>query len=152
ATAFLAMNAVFGRFFDVDPVEALEPGATEARAPAERFVLDAQTHHVAAPRQFPPLLRLRALGRQWNAALSGDRGTMDELYLANYIREVFRDPEPDVAGLSGIPAATDAANILPPDEMARTREVVNQLAASRRLVIHGLVSPNKGPADLDEMR
>ena len=152
AAAFLAFNAVFGRVFDVDPVEALESAATEARAPAGQFVFDIQTHHVAAPRQFPPLLRLRALGRQWNAALHQDRGTMDELYLANYIKEIFLDSDTTVAVLSGIPSATDASNILPPDEIARTLDVINQLAASQRLVAHGLVTPNKGPADLDEMR
>ena len=75
AAAFLAFNAVFGRVFDVDPVEAMESAAADARKPAGQFVFDIQTHHVAAPRQFPPLLRLRALGRQWNPALTQDRGT-----------------------------------------------------------------------------
>jgi len=152
AAAFLAFNAVFGRVFDVDPVEAMECAAADARKPAGQFVFDIQTHHVAAPRQFPPLLRLRALGRQWNPALAQDRGTMDELYLANYIKEIFLDSDTTVAVLSGIPSATDARNILPPDEMARTRDVINQLAASQRLVAHGLATPNKGPRDLDEMR
>jgi predicted TIM-barrel fold metal-dependent hydrolase len=77
---------------------------------------------------------------------------MADLYLENYIREVFLDSDTTVAVLSGIPSATDATSILPPDEMARTREVVNRLAASRRLLAHGLVAPNKGPADLDAMR
>jgi predicted TIM-barrel fold metal-dependent hydrolase len=69
ASAFLALNAVFGRFFDVDPVEALEPAAADARKPPDQFVFDVQTHHVAAPRQFPQLLGLRRLGRPWNTAL-----------------------------------------------------------------------------------
>jgi predicted TIM-barrel fold metal-dependent hydrolase len=77
---------------------------------------------------------------------------MADLYLENFIREVFLESDTAVAVLSGIPAATDATNILPPDEMARTREVVNRLAASRRLLAHGLVAPNKGAADLDAMR
>jgi hypothetical protein len=73
AATLLAFNAVFGRVFKVDPVEALESAAANARKPAGRFVFDIQTHHVASPRQFPPLLRLRALGRQWNPALAQDR-------------------------------------------------------------------------------
>ena len=152
AAAFLAFNAVFGRVFDVDPVEALESAAADERKPAGQFVFDIQTHHVASPRQFPPLLRLRALGRQWNPALAQDRGTMDELYLANYIKEIFLDSDTTVAVLSGIPSSTDATNILPPDDMASTRDVINQLAASQRLVAHGLITPNKGPSDLDEMK
>jgi uncharacterized protein len=152
AAAFLAFNAVFGPVFDVDPVEALESAAADERKPAGQFVFDIQTHHVASPRQFPPLLRLRALGRQWNPALAQDRGTMDELYLANYIKEIFLDSDTTVAVLSGIPSSTDATNILPPDDMASTRDVINQLAASQRLVAHGLITPNKGPSDLDEMK
>jgi len=51
AAAFLALNSVFGRFFAVDPVEALEPAAADARKPAGQFIFDVQTHHGATPRQ-----------------------------------------------------------------------------------------------------
>ena len=152
AAGFLALNAVFGRFFEVDPVEALEPAAADARKPAGQFIFDIQTHHVATPRQFPWLLGLRRLGRPWNPELGRDRGTMDDIYLENYIKEVFLDSDTTVAVISGIPSETDEGNILPPGRMAETRDVVNRLAASQRLVAHGLVAPNKGPSDLDEMR
>jgi len=152
ATAFLVMNRVFGRVFDVDPAEAREPAATAARRPVGRFVFDVQTHHVAAPRQMTQLLGLRRQGRRWNPDLERDRGTMEDLYLENFIKEVFLDSDTDVALLSGIPSATDEANILPPDQMAATREIVNRLTASRRMLAHGLIAPNKGPQDLDEMR
>src|SRR6185436_19195334 len=65
AAAFLAFNAVFGRVFEVDPVEALESAAADARPPVGQFVFDIQTHHVATPRQFPALLALRQVGRRW---------------------------------------------------------------------------------------
>jgi predicted TIM-barrel fold metal-dependent hydrolase len=152
AAAFLAFNTVFGRVFEVDPVEALETAAADARKPSGQFVFDIQTHHVAAPRPATFALNLRRSGRRLNPELAKDRGTMDEVYLENYIKEVFLDSDTDVAVISGIPSATDATNILPPDEMARTRDVINQLTASRRLVAHGLITPNKGPRDLDEMR
>jgi predicted TIM-barrel fold metal-dependent hydrolase len=152
AAAFLAMNAVFGRFFEVDPVEAQERAAADTAKPKDQFVFDIQTHHVAAPRNFPQLLGLRRMGRMWNVALDRDRGTMDDLYLANYIKEVFLDSDTTVAVISGIPSITEAGNILPPEKMAETRDVVNQLAASQRMVAHGLIAPNKGPGDLDEMR
>jgi uncharacterized protein len=151
ASAFLALNTVFGRFFDVTPVEALEAAAADERKPSDQFVFDIQTHHVAAPRQFPGLLGARRVGRRWNPALERDRGTMDDLYLENYIKEIFLDSDTTVAVLSGIPSATEARNILPPDKMAETRDIVNRLAASQRLVAHGLITPNK-PGDLDEMR
>jgi len=152
AAAFLAMNTVFGRFFDVDPVEALEPAAFAERSPGGQFVFDVQVHHVAAARQFPSLLQLRARGRSLNPELQHDRGTMEDLYLENFIKEVFLDSDTTVAMISGIPSASEAGNILPPAKMAETREILNRLAASQRMLAHGLVSPNKGPADLDEMR
>ncbi len=152
ASAFLALNTVFGPFFEIDPVEAIESAAADERKPSDQFVFDIQTHHVAAPRQFPYLLGLRRVGRAWNPELIKDRGVMDELYLGNYIKEIFLDSDTTVAVITGIPSATDAGNILPPDKMAETRDVINRLAASQRLVAHGLVSPNKGPSDLDEMR
>ena len=152
ASAFLALNTVFGRFFEVDPVEAVESAAADERKPSDQFVFDIQTHHVAAPRQFPFLLGLRRTGRRWNRDLEKDRGTMEDLYLGNYIKEIFLDSDTTVAVISGIPSGTEASNILPPSKMAETRDIVNQLAASERLVAHGLVTPNKGPSDLDEMR
>src|SRR5882724_686973 len=152
AAAFLALNTVFGRFFEVDAVEAVESAAADARKPSGQFIFDVQTHHVAAPRQFQYLLGLRRVGRAWNPELEKDGGTMEDLYLGNYIKEMFLDSDTTVAVISGIPSATEASNILPPDKMAETRDVINRLAASQRLIAHGLVSPNKGTADLDEMR
>jgi len=150
AAAFLAMNAVFGRYFEVDPVEAWEAAASTERLPGGQFVFDVQTHHVAAPRQFRSVLRFREMARRWNPDIGATR-EMEEVYLENYIKEVFLDSDTAVALISGIPAATDAQNILPPDKMVETREIVNRLAASRRLVSHGLISPNKGRSDLEDM-
>jgi len=161
AAALLAMNRVFGDVFDVHAAEALEPAAFQERSPRGQFVFDIQTHHVAAPAQGPitalqpnPLgfLELRRRARRWNAALRDERPRVEDLYLENFIKEVFLDSDTTVAVLSGIPSATDATNILPPERMAETRAIVNKLAASRRLLAHGLVAPNKGPSDLDAMR
>ena len=38
ATSLLAMNAIFGRFFDVLPVEAADPGAFQARTGDPYFI------------------------------------------------------------------------------------------------------------------
>src|SRR4029077_1022055 len=43
AAAFLAMNEVFGHFFDVDPIEMFEPAAyAQGGAPRDLFVFDDQ--------------------------------------------------------------------------------------------------------------
>src|SRR5262249_24438689 len=47
AAAFLAMNEVFGHFFDVDPIEMLEEAAyAQAGPPRDLFVFDDQLHLV----------------------------------------------------------------------------------------------------------
>lgn len=47
AACFVAMNEVYGKFFDVDPVEMFEPAASATHGPPENlFVFDDQTHMV----------------------------------------------------------------------------------------------------------
>src|SRR5216117_3485136 len=48
AASLLAMNAVFGRFFDVLPVEAADAAAFKERSGQPFFILDAQLHYVSA--------------------------------------------------------------------------------------------------------
>src|SRR5690349_10562313 len=50
AIAFLAMNSVFGRFFEVSEAEAAEPAARNAAAGAGNppFIFDVQLHYVGA--------------------------------------------------------------------------------------------------------
>src|SRR2546425_1132550 len=48
AASLLAMNAVFGRFFDVLPVEAAEPAAFQERSGDRVFVFDVQVHYIGA--------------------------------------------------------------------------------------------------------
>src|ERR671914_1107681 len=44
ASAFLAMNEVYGRFFDVNPLEILGPAHAQGVLPQELFVFDDQLH------------------------------------------------------------------------------------------------------------
>src|SRR5262249_47195019 len=89
ATAFLAMNGVFGGFFDVLPVEAADPGAAKERAGDPFFIFDVQVHYVSAG--YDPtnaeasrkgavskgaLLGLRQGSRRLNPKLASDRGTL----------------------------------------------------------------------------
>lgn len=156
AAAFLAMNAVFGcRSFDVDPSEVMEPHATAERWPKPYFIFDVQTHHVAAGRviEMPPLLRYREFGAMMgNGALAGRQHAWDDLYLANYVKEIFLDSDTVVAVITGLPSRTDGQNVLPAADMVETRAQVNGLARSKRLIAHGLFSPDLGSENLEEMQ
>jgi predicted TIM-barrel fold metal-dependent hydrolase len=156
AAAFLAMNAVWGcRTFDVDPAEVMEPGATAEKWPKREFIFDVQTHHVAAGRiiEIPPLLRYREFGGvMGNAELKGRQHAWDDLYLANYVKEIFLDSDTVVAVITGLPSRTENQNVLPPADMVETRAQVNGLARSKRLLAHGLFSPELGTRNMEEMQ
>src|SRR5262249_7727526 len=53
--------------------------------------------------------------------------------------------------ISGFPSPTDQSNILPPDQMVRTRSWVNRLSNSRRVISHGLMSPDLGTRNTEAM-
>ena len=46
--SLLAMNAVFGRFWDVQPVEAADSAAFKERSGDRYFIFDVQLHYVGA--------------------------------------------------------------------------------------------------------
>lgn len=154
AAAFLALNGVFGSFFDVDESEIYEPFASDEKFPKKQFIFDIHTHHVAAKKiiQSPPLLRYRDAGAAWgNTVLKGREHKWEDLYLANYIKEMFLDSDTVMAVITGLPAKTDAENVLPPADMIETRAEINGLAKSRRIISHGLFSPDLGKPDMEAM-
>jgi predicted TIM-barrel fold metal-dependent hydrolase len=155
AAAFVAMNSVFGDFSDVDAAEMLEPAAYAERWPKNQFIFDVQTHHVAVGRQIqmPPLLEYRRFGGMMgNEALRDREHRWTDLYLANYVKEVFLDSDTSVAVITGLPSKVDGDNVLPAADMIETRAEVNGLARSRRVISHGLFSPDLGAKNMEEMQ
>jgi len=66
AAAFIAMNDVFGKFFDVDKEEMFEPAASAQKAPPKNlFVVDDQLHFVRQNRINSPIgaIALRAIAQ-----------------------------------------------------------------------------------------
>lgn len=156
AAAFIAMNSVFGEYFSVSAAEMFEPFATDEKFPKKPFIFDIHTHHVAAPKiiKSPPLIPgYRAAGAAWgNKAIEGREHKWEDLYLANYIKEMFLDSDTSMAVITGLPAREDDQNVLTPAEMIETRAEINGLAKSKRIVAHGLFSPDLGKPNLEEMQ
>jgi uncharacterized protein len=164
ATSLLAMNAVFGRFFDVLPVEAADSAAFKERSGPPYFIFDVQLHYVSAG--YDPgnaeggrrgavskgaLLGLRRASRRLNPKLASDRGTMEDLSWANFVKEVFLDSETAIGLISTPPGPYPQEAVVPPKEMTHIRDEINRITQSRRMLAHGLVSPQLGQADLDFM-
>jgi uncharacterized protein len=154
AAAFLALNSVFGRVFDVDAAELLEPAASAERWPKGDLIVDVHTHHVLAGKriEIPPLLEYRKFAvRMGNEVLAVREPAWEDLYIANYVKEIFLDSDTSIAVITGLPAREDPQNVLPPADMVETRAAVNGLARSRRLIAHGIFSPDLGRANLEAM-
>jgi uncharacterized protein len=154
ATSFLAMNAVFGRFFDVLPVEAADSTAFKERSGPAYFIFDVQLHYVSASYDGgfkSALLGLRRGSRRLNPKLASDRGTMEDLSWANFVKEVFFDSETDIGLISTPPGPYPQEAPVPPKEMTHIRDEINRITQSRRMLAHGLVTPQLGQVDLDFM-
>jgi predicted TIM-barrel fold metal-dependent hydrolase len=163
ATSLLAMNAVFGRFFDVLPVEAAEPAAFQARSGDPLFIFDVQLHYVGAAYDpadeevarkgvsKPALLGLRKSARRLNPKLASDSGTLADLSWANMVKEVFLDSETAMGLISTPPGPYPEQAVVPPKEMTHFRDEINRITQSRRMLAHGLITPQLGQRDLDFM-
>src|SRR5438128_926271 len=147
AAAFLAMNDVFGRLFDVSLAEAQTPGAADARASAlaGQFIFDDQTHFVRDDFKHDDLLGLAQYAKQhWNPALAGEKN-LARYKFENYVKEIFVDSDTKVALLSGAPFDDPTWDLLTNDQIAAARAAINRIAGSRRLLGHAVITPNKGP-------
>ena len=145
ATAFLAMNEVFGSLFDVSPAEAATPGVADqrARALAGQLIIDDQTHFVRDDFKKEGLLDLAQYARQhWNPALVGEK-TLARYKFDNYLKEIFVDSDTKVALLSGAPFDDPAWDLLSNDQIAMARAAINTIAGSRRLLAHSVFTPKR---------
>jgi len=152
ATAFMVLNTVHGLDRSGDaavlPVRREhcdDPAAGRELFEAEYFVLDVQTHHVDLTL---PYIRPGSLVGQIACNLRFlqpdqpcDASKLALLSQANYVKEVFVDSETSVGVISGVPQGT----ILPPETMAATRDLVNQLAGSERALSQAMIDPTAPP-------
>lgn len=131
AASFLAMNEVFGRFFNVDPIEMFEPEAfAQATSPRDLFVFDDQLHVVRGS-QGNRGGGLRALAQGpssagynrnpnnprnlpdehgetwgvWNPALVGLPNTAATFQIVQFIKDIYLDSRVTVGLLSNVPAS-----------------------------------------------
>lgn len=166
AAALLAMNQIFGRFFDVQSAELFEPSAFAGQQGTPYFIVDVQTHYVgshydpsnaedhrkgAVSKEGLMSLRRRIREAGLNPKLSADRSTIDDLSWQNFVKEVFLDSETAIGLISTPPGPYPQEAVVPPKEMAHIRDEINRVAGSQRMLAHGLVTPQLGQADLDFM-
>lgn len=142
AAAFLAMNEVFGHFFDVSPVEMMVPGAyAQSNTPSDMFIFDDQLHVVrGSAGNAGAALRALAQGPTaggdgnpfnpeglpdengdpwgvWNPDLVGLPNDASNAQLVQFIKDVYLDSQVTVGLLSNVTATvidTDSGDVRPP--------------------------------------
>lgn len=134
ASTLLAFNAAHagnnvggaGGFFEVDQVAALDADAAAEQLGGREFVFDVQGHFVGA--------------NGANHPLGGPE---------QFIQDVFLDSDTDMMVLSFVPSRRER-ELLTIQEADATRQVIEQLDGTQRLLLHGRVNPNQD-GDLDGM-
>jgi hypothetical protein len=151
ATCFLAQNTVYGKFWDVDEAETMEPAAYEEKWPkGEYFIIDVQTHFSNG---FPLTFRNAEFLKNMGFELKNDA----EAYsFPNMVKEMFFDSETGMIIISGVPGREEQRDaegkvlegparrggILPSWLMAQSRDRINALAKSTRAFSQGNLAPN----------
>jgi uncharacterized protein len=108
ATAFLAMNQVYGDLFDVTSAEAATPEMADERAASlqNQFIFDGHTHFLRDDTRLTGFVMMRqAVGDAgWNPELKGKKQTIEDLKYNNYYKEIFLDSDTKVALISSAPS------------------------------------------------
>jgi hypothetical protein len=147
ATAFLAMNQVYGKVFEVNPAEASTPelAGERARKYADEFVCDLHTHFLRDDTRLTVFVALREYtGRVgFNPDLAKEPQTLEHLKFANYIKEMFLDSDTKIALLSGAPSDIPTDWFLTNEMKADARRKLNAFAGSRRLLTHAVFAPGQ---------
>ena len=155
ATAFMASNMVYGKFWDVEEIETLEPAAHDEKWPkGEYFVIDVQAHFTNG---YALGFRNMEFIRNMGFKLKNDK---DAYSFPNFVKEMFFDSETSMLVISGVPGKEItrgpdgkvlegdkrtpglAGKVLPSWVMSARKKEINDLAGSQRALCQGNCAPN----------
>ncbi len=139
-----------GGGFNIDAGMMEDAGACEPLE-GDEFIFDVQTHHVNPSGAWRDSGGFEGALAGFPQAACGELDFVDCFDADHYIREVFVNSDTAVAVLSQVPAVPGDSP-LETEEAAATRAIVNRMADSERLIIHGIVVPDRGPEQLDGMQ
>jgi uncharacterized protein len=137
--------------YALEPVAAVDRDAACARLRGDEFIFDIQTHHVDLTREWAASNPLTLWLERNSQGGCGEARRLACWSAEQFIREVFVKSDTHVACLTLFPGRSPAERPLLDQEAAATRELVDRLARSPRLLIHGMVNPELGAAQLDDM-
>lgn len=162
ASTLLAMNAAYaaigrtGGYYAIADEAAFDGDAALAALDKREFIFDVQGHFVnpngawlaGMPPEARPLSGMPGAG----CALAdgpGERAYLQCLSGDSFIQDVFMDSDTDMMVLSFVPSSR-AGEPLTIEEAAATRDIVERMDGTHRLMLHGRVNPNQ-PGDVEDM-
>src|SRR5262249_27653171 len=104
AAALMAINEVYGNFYEVSAAEVTEPGAFEEKWPKDGFIFDVQTHHVDLSQKWYDTTPDGALAVKFFKSFDQNKkldDILERLTRAHYVKEVFGDSDTTMAIISG---------------------------------------------------
>ncbi|MBM3572953.1 MAG: amidohydrolase, partial [Alphaproteobacteria bacterium] len=147
ATAFVAMNDVYGPIYRVNRAEAssIDKAAELAQAMSGQFIMDVHTHFLRDDTRLTAFVRAReTVGKAgWNPALAGKEQTLDDLKYPSWFKEVFLDSDTKVALISGSASEEPRDWFLTNEMKAEARAKVNTAAGTRRGLSHAIFTPGQ---------
>jgi predicted TIM-barrel fold metal-dependent hydrolase len=145
AASFVAMNTVYGEFFDATLAEAQTPemAGERARKLSGQFIMDTHTHFLRDDTRLTNFVRMReAVGRSgWNKAIGEKPQTIDDLKFANYYKEIYLDSDTKIALISNAPSEIPEDWFLTNEMVFAARARMNKQAGSRRMLAHYTITP-----------
>ena len=147
ASAFLAMNEVYGAVFQVSEAEAADPelGDEHARQLSDQFVVDVHTHFLKDDTRLKAFVDMRTdTGRRgYNPELARHAQTLEDVKFPTYVKEVFLDSDTKIAVLSGAPSDVPRDWMLSNDTIRHACDRVNHFAGSERMLPHFIFVPGQ---------
>jgi hypothetical protein len=143
-------NGDAGGYYDTgaDALDAAEQ-CQVGLDPTKEFIFDIQTHHFSDRTNIGVYSSYIQVLPNATCGLTPVQACFER---SQYIREIFLNSDTTVAVLSAL-AATDDQLPITNDEIAQSRDIINMMASSQRLVNHCMVLPNYNQqAQLDGMQ
>ncbi len=161
ASTLLAFNAAHARagrnggFFEISNEAKTDAALAAAELGKREFIFDVQGHFVnptgAWTKRLPPGAKpLQFPSTQCDLAKGpGERAYLNCIGPDQFVKDVFLDSDTDLMVLSFVPS-TREDEPLTIEEATATRDIVDKLEGSQRLMLHGRVNPNQ-KGDVEDM-
>ncbi|MBY0511696.1 MAG: amidohydrolase family protein [Rhodospirillaceae bacterium] len=145
-----------GGYFDLPREAAYEMAAADSVLKGSEFVFDIQGHHVS------PIAKWKNPGISWAMLFKqipgaqcappeklGQYGHLDCIGRDAFVKELFLDSDTSMGVLTFVPTTEDNMPLSTAEAQA-TKQIVDALDGSERLLLHGRVIPNL-PGDIARM-